>query len=244
MGATIIISFLSLMSFADFLRVLWQQPPGDQQEEARGNDGADGENNEEEADGNATDNRIIEFIERKKKATTIENTLSNDDGSTIDYATTREPSEAQQHYNDSHTQSTDQDGVKGEEGAALLRDLAMEREARRQIDDGERDLAGIDDDQMDRDFDQIAPLADDTVDVPRRVFEDGEEFDSESDNGDANENEDDEEAWMDNDDDDNDNEDDAIPLFEQPGAEPMDDGVAFDPMDPVLQDDQVVSAIM
>jgi hypothetical protein len=272
-GATVIISFLSLMSFADFLRVLWQQPPGaqhaegeEQQEEGRENDVADEENNEEDADGNATDNRIIEFIERNKRTINAETVLKNDSPSEIDSTTTRDSLVAQQMDYDTRIHNTDQGGGIGEEEDgdihfadsfrqryeqmrnrnAELRNLAMEREARRQNDDGERDLADDDDDydQADRGIDQVVPLADDIIDIRRRDIEDVDAFDYESDDEEVDENaDDDEDAWMDNDDDDND-EDDAIPIFQPPGAGHIDEGVAFDPMDPVLQDDQVVSAIL
>ena len=280
-GTTVIISFLSLMSFADFLRVLWQQPPGERHpqggeeppEEGREIGGADEEKNEEEADGNAADNRIIEFIERNK------NEAINDSPSEIDNTTTRDSSVAQQMDNDTRIRNTERGGGIEEEKDedihfadafhrseerrqraerarkrnADLRNLALEREARRQNDDGERNLADndddSDDDQADRVIDQVVPLADDNIDIRRRGMDDEFNYESESDDEEMDENvndedddDDDDDAWMDNDDDDND-EDDAIPLFPQPGVA-IDDDVAFDPMDPVLQDDQVVSAVL
>jgi len=280
MGATIIISFLSLMSFADFLRVFWQQQPGaqqpegdEQQQEGREN-GADEENNEDEADGNASDDRIIEFIESNKKTINAETTLKVDITTEIDNTTIRDPSAVEQNDYETQIRNTDQGGgiaagfnqngerlrnSTGKEGdldnliaadfdqigerlrnsATELRNLAMEREARQQNDLGERDLAGGDHNQADRGIDHVAPLADDNDDIRRRDIDDAEEFDYESDDGEMDDNADDDgEAWMDNDDDDN-NEDDALPPFQPPGAGPIGDGVAFDPMDPVLQDDQV-----
>jgi len=241
MGATIIISFLSLMSFADFLRVLWQQPPGAEQaererrEEGRENDGTDGENIEDEPDGNATDDRIIEFIEKNKKrtknATDAQNNVFITEQNDIE-----EDEDANNSIAGDHGQSSDQ----LRSSATELRNLAMERESRRHNEDNGRDLLGDYDEPIRRPVDQVAPLADD-INIRGGNPIDVEEFNYDGDeaegNGDADDNE---EAWMDNDDD-NLNEDMAIPPFQPPGAEPIDDGVAFDPMDPVIQDDQVVS---
>jgi len=257
-GTTIILSFLSLMSFADFLRVLWQQPPGaqqpegeEQQEEGRENDGADGENNNEE-DGNATDDRIIELILERMNNKTIsaEIALRDDSATTID--NTRDISVVQRKDFETQLHNTDQGACIGDEEdldncvaagsdligkrlrnrAAELRSLAMEREARRQDDNDERVLADGDDDQVDRVIDQFAPLANDIVGIPRRFIGDLDEFNDDSDDEEVDENaDDDEEAWMDDDDND---EDDAPLPFQPPGAGHM-DGL----MDPILQDDQV-----
>ena len=247
MGAIIIISFLSLMSFADFLRVLWQQPPGAQQpeaeerqEEGMGNDGADAENTDDEANGNTTDDRIIEFIERKEKEATIEALVKKPSDTEIDKTMSRSTSVFEQKDFETKMHNIDNgtDSIETMNMATELRNLAMEREARQRNDRG---LAG-DNDEDDMGIDPILPLADDQDGIPPRQMANEEDFDYDSDDGIVNENadDDDEEAWMDNDEDDND-EDDALPPFQPPGAEPIDDGVAFDPMDPVLQDDQVVS---
>ena len=270
MGATIIISFLSLMSFADFLRVLWQQPQGgqpegddneeeEQQQQAEGRDENAEEQNDEiaEADSNnTTDDRIIEFIERNKQNTNLEAGLKIDSDSTIYNATTStttttSTSKSSQTDYETHLDDIDQidemsdgDDIIGatlRETNAELRFLATEREARRQNDFGERNLANGDDDddsdKADGDVDQVLPLADNFIDIPRRNIENVEELDDDSDDGEVDENVDDnEEAWLDNEDDEND--EDQVPH----GGEPLDDGIGiFDQLDPALQDNEVVS---
>lgn len=244
MGATIIISFLSLMSFADFLRVLWQQPGGQQQDdqeaERRENEQAEGLNMEDEADGNATDDRIIEIIEKDRRRRIREEGLLNNNSSMTNNNTTTIPADDTNDMGGLPEDIVLSDFDSLRTRATELRNLAMEREARRQIDDGERDLVDGDGDADQPEMDPLLPLADDFVDIPRRDdIGNVDELDYDSDGVEIDENADDnEEAWMDNDDDEND--EDQIPLFPPPGGEPVD----FDPMDPVLQDDQVVSSIL
>jgi len=237
MGAIIIISFLSLMSFADFLRVLWQQPQGAQQpeveelqEEGMGNDGADGDHTENEATDNATDNRIIEFIQRKKENAAIKALGEERSDTTIDNITSRNSFVFEQ--KDFETQM-----LNINERTGAIKEINMATEIRQRNDLG---LGGGDNDEGDMGIAPIRPLADDSDGIPPREMANDEGFDYESDDGSVNENADhgNEEAWMDNDDDGND-EDDVLPPFQPPGGEPIDNGVAFDPMDPVLQDDQV-----
>ena len=224
MGATIIISFLSLMSFADFLRVLWQQPPGEQRNRQQQQNEEEENNQDDEADGNNTDDRILEFIENNKTKTSSEAGLKFDDDSTIyDNTTTTEA----QYGPKEPTLGDITDGldIGFRETNAELRWMAMEREARRQNDASERELAHGDNGLADEDI----SLADDFHEILPMDDDDSENA------------EDNEAAWMDNEDDDE-NDEDPIPLFPPPGNEPVDDDVPFDPMDPNLQDDQVVSA--
>jgi len=272
MGATIIISFLSLMSFADFLRVLWQQPPGAQQEEGEGqqqeegreNDGVAGgenenDNNEVKIDNTATDRRIIELIEKKKKMTNATTKIDT----TI---TIGDPPEAMEENNEMQPPLLDEwfgsffsvdaeldilnshrEAVNLRNRATELRNLAMEREARRQNVNANQERPGNDGPDGD-----VVPVADDAVDFarPNFVVEDVEN-DNDSDGEDYMEEVDEEdvrndlEAWMNNDDEDDNDEDDAMPPpFMMAPVGPDDGGVAFDPLDPVLQDDQVVSMIV
>jgi len=267
MGATIIISFLSLMSFADFLRVLWQQPPGAQQEEGEGqqqeegreNDGVAGgenenDNNEVKIDNTATDRRIIELIEKKKKMTNATTKIDT----TI---TIGDPPEAMEENNEMQPPLLDdrfgsffsvvaeldilnshREAVNLRNRATELRNLAMEREARRQNVNANQERPGNDGPDGD-----VVPVADDAVDFarPNFVVEDVEN-DNDSDGEDYMEEVDEEdvrndlEAWMNNDDEDDNDEDDAMPPpFMMAPVGPDDGGVAFDPLDPVLQDDQV-----
>lgn len=226
MGATIIISFLSLMSFADFLRVLWQQPPGEQRNRQQQQNEEEENNQEDEADGNNTDDRILEFIENNKTKTKPEAGLKIDDESTIDNNTTTTETQygaKEQTFAD----VTDGLDVGFRETNAELRWMAMEREARRQNDASERELAHGDNGLAEEEI----PLADDFHEILPMDDDDSENA------------EDNEAAWMDiEDDDDDENDDDPIPLFPPPGNQPVDNDVPFDPMDPNLQDDQVVSA--
>ncbi len=234
MGATIIISFLSLMSFADFLRVLWQQPPGEQRNQQQQQNEEEQNNQDDEADGNATDDRILEFIEQNKNKSSLDEDLKIDNESAIqnddkilEFIEQNKSSLGTQFEEDEEILNSDEhtDGldVGFRETNAELRWLAMEREAMRQNDASERELAHGDNGRADEDI----PLVDDFHEILPMD-------DDDSDNA-----EDNEDAWMDNEDEEN--EEDPVPLFPPPADEPVDDNVGFDPLDPNLQDDQVVS---
>ncbi|MGK3737834.1 MAG: hypothetical protein ACI8RD_001968 [Bacillariaceae sp.] len=281
MGATIIISFLSLMSFADFLRVLWQRPPEEQDEGegehngGRENVGAGGDdniininNNEDETDNdNASDERIVEIM---KKHQQIED--DNDiDAIENDSLAPDDNNKKQSH--DVTQIGTDQEvsDDRGHEAEQLLRDqatelrnLTIERESRQHNANVEQERIPLHDvlnedvqngeengDDDDDDNDSVVP----PVDVINARLNDEIEEDDDSDyvdddDGDDNDNEDideadeadqdeidEEDAWMEEVEDEDEN--DAVPPLEQPPG----GDVAFDPLDPVLQDDQVVSLI-
>jgi len=270
MGATIIISFLSLMSFADFLRVLWQRPleqqPEGEQNEGRENVEADGDDNniniEDETDGNATDERIIEITKKHQQIVVVTSSEESTNTDDVDRDLLAQNEENNEQLHEVTQIDTDQEAEQLRDQATELRMLTLEREARRQsanvnpertpLQDGLNQ--GVQNEVEVEDDDSVASPIDEE---PNDEIEEQEDSDNDDDDSDYvdNENEgggvedfdednqddiDEEDAWMDEvdededeDEDDND-ENDAMPPLGQPPR-----GVAFDPLDPVLQDDQV-----
>ena len=271
MGATIIISFLSLMSFADFLRVLWQRPleqqPEGEQNEGRENIEADGDDNniniEDETDGNATDERIIEITKKHQQIVVVTSSEDSTNTNDVDRDLLAQNEENNEQLHEVTQIDTDQEAEQLRDQATELRMLTLEREARRQnanvnpertpLQDGLNQ--GVQYEVEVEDDDSVASPIDEE---PNDEIEEQEDSDNDDDDSDYidNENEgggvqdfeednqddiDEEDAWIDEvdeDEDDND-ENDAMPPLGQPPR-----GVAFDPLDPVLQDDQVVSVIV
>ena len=217
-AAIIIISFLSLMSFADFLRVHWQQRPNNNNGNRQGNDevrdGMADDSNMEDSDNNDNrgdiDNTILDIVksrcelaERRKAA---EQKAKEQDPGPLVQESSKE--NAQQRETIFQAQAT--------QG----RELAMLREARRRqqqnynINEGENDeQAG----QGDLDGPQQEPLElrflHDQANEIRRVADEMDPIAQEN-NGNRNV--------------------EPEPQERRP----------FDPMDPVLQDDQVVRKIV
>ena len=277
MGATIIISFLSLMSFADFLRVLWQRPPEEQDEVedngGRENVGAGGDdnninvninNNEDEIDNdndNASDERIVEIMKKTHQQIEDDNDIDAIENDSL------APDDSNKKQSHDVTQiGTDQEvsDDRGHEAEQLLRDqatelrnLALEREFRRHNGNVEQERIPLHDvlnediqngeEDDDDDNDSVVP----PVDVINARLNDEIEEENDDDDSDyvddgndndnvdideADQNEiDEEDAWMDEVEDEDEN--DVVPPLEQPPG----GDVAFDLLDPVLQDDQVVS---
>mmetsp|Transcript_22137 Transcript_22137/g.61597 ORF Transcript_22137/g.61597 Transcript_22137/m.61597 type:complete len:1302 (+) Transcript_22137:1087-4992(+) len=265
MGATIIISFLCLMSFADFLRVFWQQPPlggqppregeGERQREevGRENDTAvnEGNGNDDKIDNCFVDSGIVDQIEKEKLA----KNNNNDNNTKTDTATTMEEipeaTKLMEHLVPADLErfgselETDHLGLDPEtehlrNRATLLRNLAMERERRLQNDgmdgqDGEEDGDGDE---------QVVLLADDADEPNRRpniLVEDVDDHDDSDDDSfiveEMNDDDDDDrEHWFNNNNNDINDQAGRIPDFQQLRVGPED---VVDPMDPVLQDDQV-----
>jgi hypothetical protein len=284
MTGVIIISFLSLMSFADFLRVHWQQAPIRQDGEApqgrqqnarrrddRNNNEEDGGHEEEEEeeendnDGNLTgvDRGIIEFMENNASHRVSTN------GSDEDEPQDRLISDD----NGSTSSSGEVDRIKDDSGkqTSKLRDSAAPIEARGENNTGKQIVIAVDNNRY--------PIKEEENDV-HEVHEshpgnnESERVDDVDDHSAVNE--------MDEDDSSRDNENEMPPLEFDPAffdddvsldsvdddaendgddnddnngdvdrnnndldpPRPDDRGAApFDPVDPILQDDQVVSCV-
>ena len=245
-GAVIIISFLSLMSFADFLRVHWQQPQGrrgEENDDQRRNDVANGfaEDNNENNNEGGIDDAILDHIRESRAKIDTEQR--------VDIRKTEEPrsdtrqSDLRQNRSDTvgdvaagtargdsqPNESRGESQRQGQVGAPVVEDEAHPLRFRdgdnfnplANVDPAPQDDLDVDDDS---DNDEREPLA---FPIP---VDDEDDAHAEDD------------ADIDVDDvdhDDEDRDDDIAPLNRN------NDGRAnrrFDPMDPVLQDDQVVSS--
>jgi hypothetical protein len=248
-AAVIIISFLSLMSFADFLRVHWQQPPpprrgggagnndGDLQQ--RRNDAANGfgaaDNNDN--NNNNTEGGIDEAIVNHLRIQ--QNRLPN-----------------QQEWNDDDDDDDDVDRSDGVDAVATRR----AGKPSNNINEGSDHCMATEIDHNARDAlrgrHEAHPQPLDGMDLvnqggildpqPRQFAEQNYRGNSDGDSSDEAEDDDDDNEMDphdleedDGDEDHNDDDDDLPPLVERnmdlpPLERP------FDPMDPVLQDDQVV----
>jgi E3 ubiquitin-protein ligase MARCH6 len=245
-AAIIIISFLSLMSFADFLRVHWQQQAdrlGEENgEQQRRNDMANGfgddDNINNEIEG-GVDEAIVEHIEQHLP-------LLDQDQAGQNYQRENPLQEdAQFEPEDRDSERDDADRLRLETQATRGHELAMLREARRHneaveqeenddidedIDD--EDIAGDANGGMEgqlplighEDYDSGGESDDD--DLPAPIFARGDFFRDEDENI----------IIMDD--------EDEIDQNNEPDFPPLNDGGdrPFDPMDPVLQDDQVVGS--
>lgn len=235
MASIIIVSFLSLMSFADFLRVHWQQAPREEEDRRderqlqMPNHGANADGNDEDDDANfgdenAIDNEIGDYIEQHEPPDeTPENEEIHKSNSFIRQGEESEEENAA----DAELRSQ----------AAKLRDLALEREVRERAAAAEREWIPL------NDYEPGAIAGegggdgdDDPIIFPRRL----NEVDVDDDNEDDEEMDDDEELdhdpirWP---------FDDAFEVLEQRRPAVADRGGirGVDLMDAVLQDDQVVS---
>jgi hypothetical protein len=176
MASVIIISFLSLMSFADFLRVHWQQAPREDQE-GRGDRRQHMPNHAAHADGK----------EEKDDADLVDETaIDNDIG---DYVGQHQPPDLEHEHEGesgeediSNTLEHRPDEVDGGNAsynvlrsqAAQLRDLALEREARGQATAASRQWTPLNDDVSAAPAGENEGGADDDASpvLPRRVFAD------------------------------------------------------------------------
>jgi E3 ubiquitin-protein ligase MARCH6 len=210
----IIISFLSLMSFADFLRVHWQQPEHENDDaqgrrNGHGNDFEDGhvvDNNDEEE---GIDDAIVDFIEDhsivlasasrpyelagESSEEALQDT-SQADGATSQHAQTIETARQQLEstirgtLQQAAAGNVDQDDAQDSDEEAIPHDDGdSESDGEYDPDD---DSGEEDDDEFDNEFEDEDAMDDDDEDPPPEAFGNG--------NG------------------------------------------VFDPLDPVLQDDQVV----
>jgi hypothetical protein len=278
----IIISFLSLMSFADFLRVHWQQAPGNRQDGAAGAaaPGADQQqpnerrrrrnannNNDNEPDGNifdeddnhdddgnlaGVDHGIIEFIKQRLSTNQQQDTSLTPDNENSSVM-----------LDDSFTQTgididsiseglakraaIDQDFNTGED-----EDDVHDHNYPPQIsthpnlvghpDDGNNRVhndSGNEDDRTDRHTENETPPLEDNGglgldDDASGIADDG----AEENNGDDHDDDDD-------DDDDHDENDDGDAIQNDDHLNnAQDNAAAFDRMDPILQDDQVVRSAL
>jgi hypothetical protein len=239
-AAIIIISFLSLMSFADFLRVHWQQPL------RRGDENADQQRRNDMPNGFFDDN---------------ENNINNEGGVDDEIANhVRIIQQQQQQQQARHQEEDPDDNEDGdndddhvEDSLSALRDqnrvdqlrvdqLQVERnQLRDRLDEIARlrgAPVGAGENYEDRDDDKDDNLADGELDEPFPPLLHGDE-----DGGDSDEEGDippllprrpprqDEDEAME----DNQHEDEHLPPFFPRNND------AFDPMDPGMQDDQVVS---
>ena len=218
-AAIIIISFLSLMSFADFLRVHWQQGPNNnnRQEGRNENDqlAGDDANNSNDQEGEKVDETILKLVESRNVARQqkIEEEQQEEQGNT-----------------DVANLIQDEEKSTLEAQAAQGRELAMLRESRRRqnngaaliVEDGDDhtdDESGIDMPERDAYLERLRlrdrilaeedAAADDDIlrDLNERIGDIVNQLDPPENNVEA-----------------------------EPREEP------FDPMDPALQDDQAVSS--
>jgi E3 ubiquitin-protein ligase MARCH6 len=253
-AAIIIISFLSLMSFADFLRVHWQQPPrrGEgNDEQQRRNDIANGfgaDDNINNDDG-GIDEAIVEFVDLHSRPSSQER--QDIDGQLQD----PDVEDARLGSSDHNNEHEDVDRYILETQAARGHELAMIREARRQdalaapnqeqngVIDQHRGERGMEEDGNGGIEGQMPPLE-------YGDNEDGDES-SDSDGPPPAFNVQDDDLFHDEDDDildeidedeiDVQDDDNINNLDDEPMLAPLRNGERpFDPMDPVLQDDQVV----
>jgi hypothetical protein len=244
MAAIIIISFLSLMSFADFLRVHWQQAQRDQEGEGghrrRQNDVAganeddnNNRNNETDADvvlDHAIDNGVILFMEKNKSLRGVEPKLALDDN---DGGKSKDGHESSNLEEEANRNSVAQQYA---QQAKQLRELGKERDA-------SRGNSNLEDENNNRD-DEDGPVAEprqepvEVEDVPG-----DDDYDEDSEDSMMDEIED---GWANEEIDEEDDEDDAVVLgLPRPPRQDVEQVVNpardFDAMDPILQDDQVVS---
>jgi hypothetical protein len=253
-ASVIIISFLSMLSFADFLRVHWQQAPQDEQEgiddrqqQPMPNDAADADGDDENIYGGvdeaAIDNDVGDYLEQHQPP---EQEPENEERGGGDISNTRE------RHCDESGEGDAPDAVLRRQ-VAQLRDLALEREARQQAAAvAEREWIPLDD------YVPVAPAGDgrgdrDDTDLvePQRLNEAQNHLIE-----DMADEDDDEVALHDmdiDDDDDHDRlnwgqgdfDDENEGHAQRRPAEPEQDGAeAFDPMNAVVQDDQVVSRFL
>jgi hypothetical protein len=256
-SSVIIISFLSLLSFADFLRVHWQQAPreeedldGRQLEPMPGlADGKD-ENDISDVDETAIDNNLSDYLERHHVP---EQGSENDE--IVDERREENASISIEQQNDVvGEQNTSKSILRNQ--AAQLRDLALEREARKQaVAAAEREWVPLNHDLPvalagggggDADNRELAAHGLHFDDIADDDLEDDEDPDDDEDDDD-----DVERDGMGVDDDDNHDglnwgqgdldDGNEIQGQRQPEEAEQDEEEAFDPMDAVLQDDQVVS---
>jgi hypothetical protein len=301
-AAVIIISFLSLMSFADFLRVHWQQAParrGEENEDRRqgagANDMANGFADDAGAEDMFVDNAIVNFVDirgamqehfadlqgvMQGREEESEGDYSDDGDDDDDDDDDDDADDANDNDDDSDEvqrerlehrrlmpQEDDQNRQVLQAQAALGNELAQQRERRRQrraaapqhqqanfLAGNERVEPLRDEERNDRENIDNAQGQDIFANqllqalLPDARDSDGEDSDNDAPplifRGDVNDGDDGEDGEDDDSDDDNeeDNRDDE-PLFP-----PLrnDDRIErpFDPMDPVMQDDQVVSHIL
>lgn len=219
-AAIVIISFLSLMSFADFLRVHWQQQPqprphADNNARAgRGrNRGANDNHEYELVHDDNIDDSIAQFIEkqRNQRQRLLEEESSHqardDDGGDDDII---DPSQAVVHVDHELQRLRDMDLVLQNNNFFIVEQPIAENRT------GIREVFHMVDENADSDEDSgMPPLGDDGLD-------------DDADSDDFGDDEDDEAE-----DNDNDHAHDIQP--------PRNNG-AFDPLDPLLQDDPVVSS--
>ena len=288
MAAVIIISFLSLMSFADFLRVHWQQPAarrGEENEDRRqgvgANDMANGFADDAGAEDMFVDNAIVNYVDiqgamrehfadlqgvmrgrEQESEEDYSDDGDHDDDDDDDADDSDDDSDEVQRVRLEHRrlrpQEDDQNGQVLQAQAALGNELAQHRERRRQrraaapqhqqanfLAGNERVEPLRDEERNDRENIDNAQGQDIFANqllqahLPDARDSDGEDSDNDAPplifRGDVNDDDSD-------DDNEEDNRDDE-PLFP-----PLRDGerleVPFDPMDPVMQDDQVVSNIL
>jgi hypothetical protein len=218
-AAIVIISFLSLMSFADFLRVHWQQPPRQEEhnDQHRRDDFANGF--DDESTSNEDDGGIDEAIVEKRAVILLE----TDDG---DAAIEQETLDQNDDQNDTHDENQQEsaDAPVGRnsffERLTEHRDLNVDARMQDLFIDGLGEQDG-NESQSDGSQDPPPPL------LPRHEDEDGFRDDDVDDDQDAIDNE---------------VHDDDDPIFPVQQNNEMNNR-PFDPMDPGLglQDDQVVS---
>jgi hypothetical protein len=286
-AAVIIISFLSLMSFADFLRVHWQQPParrGEENEDRRqgagANDMANGFADDAGAEDIFVDNAIVNYVDiqgamrehfadiqgvmRGHEQELEEDHSDDDDNDNDDSDGSDEVQRERLEHRILRPQEDDQNRQVLQAQAMLGNELAQQRERRRQRRAAAPQhqqanfLAGNerveplrdegDEERNDREnIDNVQGQDMLANEVPPPLLPDARDSDGEdSDNdapplffrGDVNDGEDDDS----DDDNEEDNRDDE-PLFPPLRNDDRMDR-PFDPMDPVMQDDQVVSHIL
>jgi hypothetical protein len=240
-AAIIIISFLSLMSFADFLRVHWQQPPREQQREGdqhqRRNDRAaanvDDNNNTDAVvvPDDAIDNTIEEFLHAYQQPVTEQTQIIHEE------VNDNKNKEGVVH---GHNDQLDQLSIAQQyaDRARELRKLRLKREARMQDTNTDMDENASADGVL-----NATVLVDDQPAGPQAqglgiVVEDVDDDDGDELEALLDVDDEMEDGWVDEDDDD----DDEMPGMEHPleRQERNQGARAFEAMDPVLQDDQVV----
>jgi hypothetical protein len=231
--AIIIISFLSLMSFADFLRVHWQQRPRDQlarqqqdglpQGDNEGRDGQGGTDTDEKVHIENLDRKVIEFLKTKMGDSDSFSDESNDslDGDAHvrsesfheafgEMRSSCEPSQDFQRFPNDGSLASIGDIILGDVRNDVMPDIQDDRGMDGNQENAEDSLDGIDNET-----------------VAEEEFAENELIPGDDQN-DENEVLDHQDIG-------------ALNGPQEPGIQNDNNAPVFDPLDPFLQDDQVVS---